>query len=68
MNLSQLMKKGYVQIDKIDEEIQKLCLNYGIKKENRLFMTGIYVNGYSIVICDERLLALPQWLCRGISI
>ena len=68
MKLSQLMKKGYVQVDQIDKEIQALCSVYGISKKKRLFMTGIHANGYTIVICDERLLALPKWLCRGISI
>lgn len=68
MKLSQLMKKGYVQVEKIDEEITRLCSAYGILKEKRLYMTGISANGYSVVICDERLMALPQWLCRGISV
>ncbi len=62
MKLSQLMKKGYVQVEKIDEEITRLCSAYGILKEKRLYMTGICANGYSVVICDERLMALPQWL------
>mgnify|MGYP006967436768 CR=1 FL=1 len=54
--------------EKIDEEITRLCSAYGILKEKRLYMTGISANGYSVVICDERLMALPQWLCRGISV
>ena len=35
MKLSQLMKKGYVKVEKIDEEITRLCSAYGILKEKR---------------------------------
>ena len=44
MKLSQLMKKGYVQVEQIDEEITRLCSAYGILKEKRLYMTGICAN------------------------
>ena len=68
MKLSQLMKKGYVQIESIDKEIQKQCSIYGIMNKAYLYATGICSNGYHIVVCDDRLLALPQWICGGISV
>ena len=68
MNLSQLMKKGYIQIDEIDEKITKECSIHGLLEKTRLYATGICANGYHIVLCDDRILALPQWICRGIRI
>ena len=68
MTLDEVLKTGYVQIEKMNESIQSRCSVFGLYEQSVLYMTSIVTGGYHVLMCDDRVLAVPRWICREIQV
>ena len=68
MKLFQVRKKGKVKIESIDQSLKERLSVFGIKEGCFVFVSTIRSCGYQLVICDERLVALPDYVLKGITI
>lgn len=68
MNLYEIHKKGIYQISDLKESVLLQCQKYGIVHYSKITLTDIQTIDYRVVIIDDRLIALPKTVCRGIEI
>lgn len=68
MRLSQVRKKGKVKIESIDQPLKERLSVFGIKEGCFVFVSSIRSCGYQVVICDDRLVALPHHVLKGMTI
>ena len=68
MYLSQVRKKGNVKIRSIDEKIKERLQDFGIKEGSLLFVSGVHAGGYGVILCDDRLIAVPDQMMQGIVV
>ena len=68
MKLFQVRKKGKVKIESIDQSLKERLSVFGIKEGCFVFVSTIRSCGYQLVICDDRLVALPDYVLKGITI
>ena len=67
LNLLMTQKKGWLVVHEISSiKFKKRLESYGLFENKSFYNTAIDLKGYRIVISDERIVALPHHLCRGI--
>ena len=68
MNLWEIHKKGIYRISKINDSSAVQCLKYGLSVNSIIIMTEILTDCYRLILVDDRLIALPSEICRGIEV
>ena len=68
MTLTQVRKKGNVRIVHVDDAIKQRCSSFGLCEQCLVHVSAVVCNGYQMIVCDDRLMAVPEWICRGIEI
>ena len=68
MTLYQVRKKGNVRIVRLDEQIKDRCRSFGLYEQTMIYVGLVISNGYHILLCDDRIIAVPHWISRGIEI